>query len=133
LHFKTVAPFGVQDFTKEALTMRRVLPMLAILVMVETPAWTQTTPPIPAPLGPVVEPTPAKPTEPPAMAVQGKIKSLDQWNKTLTLEDGTTLRIPESVGTIALKEGERVIATYKVKDGKKVATSVIQVRPFSTS
>jgi hypothetical protein len=119
--------------TKEAITMRNVLPMLAVLVMVETPAWTQMTPPIPAPLGPVVEPMPAKPTEPPAMAVQGKIKSLDQWNKTLTLEDGTTLTIPGSVGTTDLKEGERVIATYQVKDGKKVAISVIQVRPSSTS
>ena len=113
--------------------MRHALALLAILLVVETPAWAQNTPPRPPALGPVVERTPAKPGGPQAMAVQGKIKSLDQWNKTLTLEDGTTLTIPGSVGTTDLKEGERVIATYQVKDGKKVAISVIQVRPSSTS
>lgn len=118
---------------KEILPMLRALAMLAILLVAGSPAGAQVIPPLPMPLGPVVEPTPAKPTEPPAMAVQGKIKSFDQWSKTITLEDGTTLRIPESVATTALKEGARVIATYEEKGGQKVATSVIRVRPASTS
>ncbi len=113
--------------------MLRALAMLAILLVVGSPAGAQVIPPLPMPLGPVVEPTPAKPTEPPAMAVQGKIKSFDQWSKTITLEDGTTLRIPESVATTALKEGARIIATYEEKGGQKVATSVIRVRSASTS
>ncbi|HXZ43660.1 MAG TPA: DUF1344 domain-containing protein [archaeon] len=105
----------------------------AILLVVGSPAWAQMAPPLPMPLNPVVEPPPAKPTEPPAMAVQGKITSLDQWSKTMTLEDGTMLRIPDSIAMTALKEGVRVIATYEEQDGQKVATSVIRVRPSSNS
>jgi hypothetical protein len=114
--------------------MRYVFVSLAILSMVGPQAWAQTTPPMQAPLGPVIEPTPAKP-ESPALAVQGTIKTLDQSSKTktMTLEDGTRLTIPESVATTALQEGARVIATYEVKNGQKVATSVILVRPSSTS
>ncbi len=113
--------------------MQWALLILAILLVVGSPVWAQMIPPLPIPLGPVAEPTPAKPTEPAAMAVQGKIKSLDQWRKTMTLEDGTTLRIPDSVATTSLKEGVRVIATYEERGGQKVATSVIRVRPSSTS
>ena len=115
--------------------MRHTLAMLALILVVGGPAWAQTTSPLQMSQGPVVEPPAAKPAEPSAMAVQGKIKSLDQWSKTktMTLEDGTTLTIPESVATIALKEGARVIATYEEKGGQKVATSVIRVRTSSTS
>ena len=108
--------------------MRHALALFAILLVVGTPAWAQNTPPMPTALGPVVEPTPAKHGDPQAMAVQGKIKSLDQSGKTMTLEDGTTLTIPESVATTALEEGARVIATYEEKNGQKVATSLIRVR-----
>lgn len=108
--------------------MRCALALLAILLVVGPPAWAQNTPPMPMTLGPAVEPTPAEPRDPQAMAVQGRIKSLDQSGKTLTLEDGTTLAIPESVATNALEEGARVIATYEEKNGQKVATSVIRVR-----
>ncbi len=125
----------MQGLTKEKLPMRHALTILAILLVVGPPAWAQMAPSMPSPLGPVGEPTPVQPKEPPAMAVQGKIKSLDRWSKTktLTLEDGTTLRIPESVATTALKEGAWVIATYEEKNGQKVATSVIRVRPAPTS
>ncbi len=115
--------------------MRHAMAILAILLMVGPPAWAQMAPSMPSPWGPVGEPTPARPMKLQAMAVQGKIKSLDRWSKTktMTLDDGLTLRIPESVATSALEEGAWVIATYEEKNGQKVATSVIRVRPAPTS
>jgi len=111
--------------------MRYASFVLAILWMVGAPAWAQMTSPVQTPLGPTAEPRPATPDEPPALAVQGKIKRLDPWSKTMTLEDGTTLTFPGSAAMSALKEGERVIATYELKNGQKVATSVIRMRPSS--
>jgi hypothetical protein len=67
------------------------------------------------------------------MAVQGRIKSLDRSAKTMTLEDGTALTIPQSVATTGLQEGERVIVTYERKGEEKLVTSVIQVREPSES
>ena len=109
--------------------MRYIVATLAIVLVIGPPAWPETPPPLPAPAGPGAEPTPPNPREPQAMAVQGKIQSLDPSNKTMTLEDGTTLTISESVATTALHTGARVIATYKEQGGHKVAISVIRVRP----
>ncbi len=115
--------------------MRYALIILSIVLVVGPPAWAQMPPSMPSRWGPGGEPTPLRPTKPQAMAVQGKIKSLDRWSriKTLTLEDGLTLRLPESVATSALEEGAWVIATYEEQNGHKVAISVIRVRPASTS
>jgi uncharacterized protein DUF1344 len=115
--------------------MRHALIILAIVLVVGPPAWAQMAPSIPSRWGPIGEPTPAQPMKPQAMAVQGKIKSLDRWSKTktLTLEDGLILTLPESVATSALEEGAWVIATYQIQNGHKVAISVIRVRPASTS
>ncbi len=111
--------------------MRYALIILSIVLVVGPPAWAQMPPSMPSRWGPGGEPTPLRPTKPQAMAVQGKIKSLDRWSriKTLTLEDGLTLRLPESVATSALEEGAWVIATYEEQNGHKVAISVIRVRP----
>jgi hypothetical protein len=120
---------------KENLPMRLALAIFAMLLVVGPPAWAQMAPSMPSPWGPEGEPTPAQPMKPQALAVQGKIKSLDRSSKTktLTLEDGLTLRLSESVATSALEEGAWVIATYEEQNGHKVATSVIRVRPASTS
>ncbi len=108
--------------------MRPEMPVLAMLVMVGSPAWAQMTPPLGTSLNPMTQPRAVKREARPAMAVQGTIKSLDWSSMTMTLDDGTMLTLAKSVGTSGLKEGSRVIATYEDKDRQKVATSVIQVR-----
>ena len=115
--------------------MRHAVISLTILLMVGSPAWAQMAIFMPSPWGPVGGPTPPQPAKPQAMAVQGKIKNLDRWSKTktLTLEDGLTLRLPESLATSALEEGAWVIVTYEEQNGHKVAISVIRVRPTSAS
>lgn len=113
--------------------MRQVLAALVTLWLVGSPAWAQMKPPMQNPPGPLAPPTPAEPRRLQPTAVQGKIKSLDPSSNTMTLEDGTTLTIPESVAATGLKEGTRVIVTYNADNGQKVVTSVIQVRESSRS
>jgi Cu/Ag efflux protein CusF len=73
---------------------------------------------------------PAKsPGKAPAAAqveVSGKIKSVDPAGKTVLLEDGTRLVIPDSVTTSpgALKAGATVKATVAEKGGQKVVTAI---------
>ena len=108
--------------------MRQALAALVTLVMVGSPVWAQTEPPVAKPAAPVAPPTAVQPTKDQPTAVEGKVKTLDLSSKTLTLDDGTTLTIPESVGMTGLKEGTRVIVTYKGNGDQKVVTSLIQVR-----
>lgn len=110
--------------------MRQALVVLATLVMAGSPAWAQTTAPMERPVAPTAPPTPIEPGKVQPMAVEGKIKTLDQWNKTLTLEDGTALAIPESESAwmTGLKEGTRVIVSYLGIGEEKVVTSIIQIR-----
>ena len=108
--------------------MRKALVALATLVMAGSPAWAQTTAPMERPVAPMAPPTPIEPGKVQPMAVEGKIKTLDPWNKTLTLEDGTALAIPESSLMTGLKEGTRVIVSYLGIGQEKVVTSVIQIR-----
>jgi hypothetical protein len=65
-----------------------------------------------------------------AKEVEGKIKIMDGSGKRVTLEDGTTLTIPDSLKAArgSLKEGAIVKASYEEKGGEKVVTS-IQVLP----
>ena len=62
-----------------------------------------------------------------AAEVQGKIKSIDQSGKMVTLDDGTRLTIPPTltVEKQALQPGANVKASYEEKDGQKVATSLM--------
>ena len=113
--------------------MWQTLTVLVTLLMTGSSVWAQTMPPIQGPSGPTAQPTPAVPRELQPMAVQGRIKSLDRSAKTMTLEDGTALTIPQSVATTGLQEGERVIVTYERKGEEKLVTSVIQVREPSES
>jgi hypothetical protein len=64
-----------------------------------------------------------------AAEVQGKIKSIDQNGKMVTLDDGTRLTIPPTltVEKQALQPGANVKANYEEKDGQKVATSLMVV------
>jgi hypothetical protein len=58
--------------------------------------------------------------------VEGKIKTMDTSGKSVTLEDGTTLTIPDSLKAArgALREGAMVKATYEDRGGEKVVTSI---------
>lgn len=61
-----------------------------------------------------------------AADVQGKVKTVDQDGKAVTLEDGTKLMIPATakVDKNALKPGASVKASFEEKDGQKVVTSI---------
>lgn len=58
--------------------------------------------------------------------VRGKIKSVDPAGRTVLLEDGTRLMIPESVNVnqADLKPGATVKASVQEKGGQKVVTSI---------
>jgi len=62
--------------------------------------------------------------------VQGKIKSVDQTGRMLTLEDGTQLMIPATVriNRQDLTPGADVKASYEDKGNQKVVTT-IEVQP----
>jgi hypothetical protein len=62
--------------------------------------------------------------------IQGAIQSVDPSGRMLTLEDGTQLTIPPTLNVPreALKEGEIVKASFEVRAGQKVVTS-LEVQP----
>jgi uncharacterized protein DUF1344 len=113
--------------------MRQALATVIALFMAGSLAWAQTMPPMQSPSGPTAPPTPVEPRRLQPTAVQGRIKSLDRSSNTMTLEDGTTLTIPQSVAATGLEEGTRVIVTYEANGDEKVVTSLIQVRESSKS
>ena len=58
-----------------------------------------------------------------AEEASGKIKTIDRADHAFVLEDGTRLWVDQ--GRLAdLREGEKVLATYSTKDGKKVVTEL---------
>jgi uncharacterized protein DUF1344 len=62
--------------------------------------------------------------------IQGKIKSVDQTGRILTLEDGTQLMLPPTVriNRDNMTPGADVKASYQTKGDQKVVTS-IEVHP----
>jgi len=58
--------------------------------------------------------------------VVGKIKSVDSSAKTVMLEDGTKLAIPEGskVAITELKPGQSVKVSYEEKNGQKTVKSI---------
>jgi len=82
----------------------------------------------------VVAPVVMAQTQPPAPAapaaaektIEGKIMTVDPAGKSLTLDDGTRLMIPESVkvSRTDLKPGATVKAAYQVRDGQKILTNL---------
>jgi hypothetical protein len=72
---------------------------------------------------------PAAPAKTPAIApteVSGKIKSIDPAGRTVLLQDGTRLMIPDSVNVdpASLKAGATVRASVQDKGGQKVVTAI---------
>ena len=59
-----------------------------------------------------------------AAELEGVVKQLDTAASTLTLEDGTELRIPSQDLMDKLREGDKVLVTFEEKDGEKVVSSV---------
>lgn len=56
--------------------------------------------------------------------VEGKVKSIDSSARTLTLEDGTQITLPDGIALDQLREGADVTVSYEEKDGKNQATNV---------
>jgi Cu/Ag efflux protein CusF len=59
-----------------------------------------------------------------AKTVEGKVMTVDPAGKSVTLDDGTKLTIPDSikVSRADLKPGAAVKAAYEEKDGQKILT-----------
>jgi hypothetical protein len=58
-----------------------------------------------------------------AEEARGKIKAIDLVDHAFVLEDGTRLWIDE--GRLAdLREGEKVLATYSTRDGKRIVSEL---------
>ena len=116
--------------------MRFAFAVLVSLLVTGSSAWAQSGPMAP-PTG--AQPSPSTQGTTPSGArtsqvkqVEGNITSLDASGKSITLDDGTQLMIPDSlkVARSSLKEGARVKATYEEQAGQKVATS-LKVQPKS--
>ncbi len=60
-----------------------------------------------------------------AAEATGAIQSVDATAGTVTLDDGNTYQLPQSVDAASLKVGEKVMIQYsKDSSGKMTATSV---------
>jgi Cu/Ag efflux protein CusF len=59
-----------------------------------------------------------------AKTIEGKVMAVDPAGKSVTLDDGTKLTIPDSVkvSNADLKPGAAVKAAYEEKDGQKILT-----------
>jgi hypothetical protein len=64
------------------------------------------------------------PAPAPAGDAEGKIQLLDSAERTVVLEDGTKVWIPDALMDAAIKAGAEVKIVYEDRDGKYVATSV---------
>ena len=61
-----------------------------------------------------------------AKTIEGKVMAVDPSGKSVTLDDGTKLSIPEGAkfSRADLKPGAAVKAAYEEKDGQKVITNL---------
>jgi len=61
-----------------------------------------------------------------AKTIEGKVMTVDPTGKSLTLDDGTKLTIPESAkfSRADLKPGAAVKAAYEERDGQKILTNL---------
>ena len=101
--------------------MKRALATVALVVAFAPTAWAGEMTPANR-----MQPLHAKPGMSDAKEIEGMIESMDRSGKSVTLEDGTTLTIPDSLkaGRAILKEGAMLRATYQEKGGEKIATSL---------
>ena len=58
--------------------------------------------------------------------IEGQVMTVDPAGKSVTLQDGTKLMIPETVKYTQadLKPGAKVKAAYQEKDGQKILTTL---------
>jgi len=107
--------------------------LMALIVAFAPIAWVGKVVPASPTQTPALTDSPAQPRMSNNEAIEGKIKSLDKSGESVTLEDGTTLTIPDSLkaARAILKEGAMLRATYQEKRGEKVATS-LDVQPTAT-
>ena len=56
--------------------------------------------------------------------MEGKIQSVNASDRTITLDNGTTVWLGDGVQVDAMKQGADVKVSYEEKDGKPVASSV---------
>ena len=59
-----------------------------------------------------------------AAETEGKIQAVNGTDRTVTLDNGTTIWLSDNVGLDDVKEGAEVKVVYEERDGKPVATSV---------
>ena len=64
-----------------------------------------------------------------AEETRSTVKSIDHMTNTFTLEDGTQLSL-SGYGLTELAPGDKVLAGYEMKDGKKIVTGVTRDRAF---
>ena len=54
----------------------------------------------------------------------GKVQSVNQEERTITLEDGTQFRVSEDANIESVMEGDEVTVSYEEADGQKTATEI---------
>lgn len=59
-----------------------------------------------------------------AAEMEGKIQSIDTYERTIVLDNGTKLAAAEGLSLDMLKEGSDVKVSYEERDGKNVATNI---------
>ena len=59
-----------------------------------------------------------------AADMEGKVQSVNASDRTITLDNGTTIWLADSVQIDAIQQGADVKVSYEDKDGKPVASSV---------
>ena len=64
-----------------------------------------------------------------AEEMQGRIAYIDRAHSSFTLEDGTEVSLSRDQ-LMDFAPGNHVLATYEMKDGKKVITAITRDRAF---
>lgn len=59
-----------------------------------------------------------------AADMEGKVHSVDATERTVTLDNGTTLWLSDAVAVDSVEEGSVVKVVYEEKDGKPVAMMI---------
>ncbi len=99
--------------------MRGTASILTALLVIGIPAWSAAQSIVPANQDDIDRSASMK-------TVQGSIQSVHPSEKTLTLEDGTTLTIPPTIASATgiARTGAMVIATYYEEGNQKIVTSI---------
>lgn len=61
-----------------------------------------------------------------AADTEGKITTVDPENMTITLQDGSTYRLPPEMDVSAISDGMEIVIAYRVnEDGEKQITDML--------